>query len=201
MLAVGVADVAPPARPRREADLERRVDALKAAEHALVLRPAQPVANELEELRRDGALGRALVGVRRKAHVLSRRERAPVLDAIVPVVGDGAEVTRCEMLACVGGELRGDDEGRDARAERRRREPACILPSIELSQRPFADEELGRGLDHRRVRVVVETSGDAEPPREQDGQRDLVELGRLPVRRAIERPVLIPAAVRALARL
>src|SRR5258705_6942745 len=120
VLAVGVADIASPARPRREADLEQGIDALQAAEHALVLRPPQSVSNELEKLRRVGALGRTVVGVRREADGLARRERAPGLDAIVPIVRDGAEVTSREMLAGVGGELRRDDEGRDARGEGRR---------------------------------------------------------------------------------
>ena len=48
---------------------------------------------------------------------------------------------------------------------------------------------------------MVEAAGNAKPPREQDGQGNLVQLRRLPVGRAIERPVLVPATVRALVRL
>ena len=89
----------------------------------------------------------------------------------------------------------------DAGCERGRRKSAEILPAVELRERPFADDELRRSPDHDRVRVVVEAVRDAQPPREQDWKRDLVELCRGPVRRPIEKPVLIPATIRALARL
>jgi len=48
---------------------------------------------------------------------------------------------------------------------------------------------------------VVQESGYTEAPGEKDGQRDLVELGRGPVRRAVDKPVLKPTTVRTLPRL
>ena len=47
MLAVAVPGIAPPARACGEADLQRAVDALEAAQNALVLWPAKAVADEL----------------------------------------------------------------------------------------------------------------------------------------------------------
>src|ERR1700682_3810390 len=46
---------------------------------------------------------------------------------------------------------------------------------------------------------MVQAPGHPQPPREKNGQRDLVELGRSPVRRPIDEPVLKPTAVTALA--
>ena len=48
---------------------------------------------------------------------------------------------------------------------------------------------------------MVEAAGDPEPPREEDRKRDLVELGRDPVRGPVEGPVLIPASIASLIRL
>jgi len=110
-------------------------------------------------------------------------------------------MARGDMLTRIIRELRRDDERRYAGREGRRGEPTRVLPSVELRGRTVADDELRRRSHHRRVGVVVEASGDAESPRKEDGQGDLVELGRLPMRSAVEKPVLIPASVGALLRL
>ena len=98
-------------------------------------------------------------------------------------------------------ELRRHDERCDASGERRRRQATRVFPAVESRQRPLANDVLRRRTHHRRVRIVVETACDPEPPSEQDRKRDLVELGRHPVRRAVESPVLIPASVASLLRL
>ena len=105
---------------------------------------------------------------------------------------------RGDMLAGVVRELRGHYQGRNTRRKRRRRQASGIFPAIEGGQWSFPDDVLRRGPNHRRVRIVVETACDPEPPSEQDRKRDLVELGRHPVRRAVEGPVLIPASVTSL---
>ena len=105
------------------------------------------------------------------------------------------------MLAPVLRELRRGDERGDARGERRWRQAPEILPAVQLRQWALADDELRRRADHRRVRVVVEAACDAEPPCQQDRQRDLVELRRGPVRRTVDVPVLKPGAVGTLSRL
>src|SRR6185312_650193 len=105
-----------------------------------------------------------------------------------------------DMLARVVRKLSRDDERGDTRRERRWRKPTEVLPPIELRLGTLADDELRRRPDHDRKRIVVEASRHPEPPREQDRQRDLVQLGRGPVRRAIDEPVLEPRAIRALAR-
>ena len=46
--------------------------------------------------------------------------------------------------------------------------------------------------------VVVERSRNAQAPGQEDGQRDLVELGRGPVGSAVDEPVLKPGAIRSL---
>src|SRR6266508_5901303 len=101
VLPVLVAGVAAPAWTGRQAHLQRRVHPLQAAEDSLVLRPAQPVADQLQELRRDRAVGWAPVGVGAEPDVLPRRQRAPGLDAVVPVVGHGSKVARRDVLAGV----------------------------------------------------------------------------------------------------
>src|SRR5690348_9521544 len=201
VLTVLVAYVSPPARPRRQADLQRGVHPLQAAKNTFVLRAPQAVADELQKLRGDCALAWTLIGIRTKPHVLSVRQRAPCLHAVVPVVRDRAQVARRDVLARVTGELRGDDERRDACREGRWRQTAGVLPAIELRQRTFSEEELRRRADHRRIRVVVEAFRDTEAPRQQDRKGDLVELCGLPVRRSVEEPVLKPPAVRALVEL
>src|SRR5437879_13433555 len=90
VLAVEVAYVAAPRRPRGQADLERGVDALQAAQDAFVLRLSQAVPDELEKLRRDGAGGGSVVRIACEANVLTTRRRAPGLDPLVPVVGSRA---------------------------------------------------------------------------------------------------------------
>src|SRR5207244_3890172 len=74
VLSVLVANVTTPARARGQADLERRVHALKAAQHAVVLRAAQAVADQLEKFGSDRSLCRSLIRVRSEAHVLARGE-------------------------------------------------------------------------------------------------------------------------------
>src|ERR1700674_3283409 len=73
VLAIEVTCVTPPARTRREAHLERRIDSLQAPKNAIILRPAEPIANQLEKLGRDGALGGTVVGITGETHVLARR--------------------------------------------------------------------------------------------------------------------------------
>src|SRR4029077_14766516 len=120
VLAVKVSDISSPRWARGQADLERRVDTLQAAQDAFVLRPSQAVPDELEKLRSDRAGGGTVVGIACESHVLARLRRTPDLDAVVPVVGDRAQVTRGNVLARFVRELAGDDERGDACSERRR---------------------------------------------------------------------------------
>src|SRR5258708_4141595 len=71
VFAVPVSDIAPPAWAGGQTDLQGGVNALQAAEDALVLGTAQPVTHELEKLGGDGAFGRAMVWVSREAHVMA----------------------------------------------------------------------------------------------------------------------------------
>src|SRR5437588_4786454 len=199
MLAVEVAYIAAPGRPRGQADLERGVDTLQAAQDAFVLRLSQAVPDQLEKLRRDGAGGGTVVGIAGKSYVLTGWSGAPGFHAIVPVVSDRSQVACSHMLTGFVRKFGGHDEGGDARCERRRRQATEILPAVELRQRTLADDELGGGTHHDRVGVVVEAARDAEAPGQQDGKGDLVELGRRPVRGAIHEPVLKPGAVGSLA--
>src|SRR3954453_2768221 len=98
MLAVGVAGEASPAGTRGETHLERRVDALQAAQDALVFGPAEPVADKLEEFGRDGAFRRLPIRIGTQSQVLPRRQRAPRLDAVLPVVGHRAKMTCGNVL-------------------------------------------------------------------------------------------------------
>ncbi len=109
VLAVAITDVPPPAGARGQADLQRSVDALKAAEDSLILRPPQSIADQLEKLWRDRAFGRAVVGVAGQAHVDARGGGAPGFDAVVPVIGDSSKVARRHVLAGLVGKFRGDD--------------------------------------------------------------------------------------------
>src|SRR5580704_13819329 len=105
MFAVSVSGVAPPAWAGGQADLQRRVHSLQAAEDPLVLWSAQPIAHELEKLGGDGAFGRAMVWVAGESHVLACGRRAPRLDAIVPVVRNRTEMTGRHVLAGLVGKL------------------------------------------------------------------------------------------------
>src|SRR3982074_2723585 len=99
------------------------------------------------------------------------------------------------MLARLMRELGGNNQCRDASGERRWRKAAEVLPAIEHRHRTFANQELCGRTHQGRVGIVVEASCYAKTPREQDRKRDLVELGRGPVRCAVEKPVLIPTAI------
>src|SRR5438477_954968 len=199
VLAVEVAYGSGPRRPRGQADLERGVDALQAAQDSLVLRLSQAVPDQLEKLRSDGAGGGTVVGIACKSYVLTGWSGAPSFHAIVPVVSDRSQVACSHMLTGLVRKFGRHDEGGDARCERRRRQAAEILPAVELRLRTLADDELGGWTDHDRIRVVVEAARDAETPGQQDGKRHLVELGRRPVRGPIHEPVLKPGAVGSLA--
>src|SRR5260370_1321738 len=110
-----------------------------------------------------------------------------------------AQMAGGDVFAGLVRELSRHDEGGDACRQGRRREAAEILPAVELCERTLADDELRGGPDHDRERVVVEAARYSQAPGEQDGQRDLVELGRSPVRGTVHEPVLEPRAVAALA--
>src|ERR1700686_1079771 len=71
VLAVTVTDVTAPAWAGREADLQRGVDALQAAQDSIVLWPAQTVPDQLEKLGGDRAFGGAVIWVAGQAHVVA----------------------------------------------------------------------------------------------------------------------------------
>src|SRR5947208_16558511 len=102
---------------------------------------------------------------------------------------------RGDMLAGVVRELRGHYQGRNTRRKRRRRQASGIFPAIEGGQWSFPDDELRRRPNHDRVGIVVEAARDAEPPGNQYGQRDLVQLGRLTVRSAYQVTVLMTTTI------
>src|SRR6266851_3513422 len=139
-----------------------------------------------------------MVWIGGEAHILTGRRRAPRLYPIVPVVRNGTQVAGSDVLAGLVRKLRRDDQGGDARGQCGGRQAAEILPTVELRERTLADDELRRGAHHHWIRVVVEAARDAQPPRQQDGQRDLVELCGCPVRRSVREPVLEPRTVCAL---
>src|SRR3981081_1183382 len=92
VLAIPITDVAPPAWTCRQADLQQPVYSLQTAKYSIVLRPAQPIPDQLQKLGCYGTFGGPVIGIGGEAQVLSGRGGAPGLNAVIPVVGHRAKV-------------------------------------------------------------------------------------------------------------
>src|SRR5437762_1156294 len=79
--------------------------------------PAQAVADQLEKLGSDRALGGTAIRITGQAQVLAGGGAAPGLDAVVPVVGHRTQMGGGDVLTRVARELGRRDQSRDARRQ------------------------------------------------------------------------------------
>ena len=213
LLAVAVEVGAVPEAPVGGVDGELLVDDGDRVEDRRVVGALDAEAHELEEARVDDRalvgrarpavadrVGAAVVGVGVLGHaqvvglvgVRAVGGGRPALDALLPRVGGLLVGGRARVVAVLAREVGGADQPGDLRGDRARRPAVLVLPAVHVGPRAGLDEPVGRRLDVLGVglRVVA-----MQLPREDEREGDLVLLGAVPVRRAVDEGVLPDRAV------